>query len=125
MKPKSIDGGAFPSHTSGVSGAVLYLRVSTAEQADQAHNPPTQKLKVEERCGSDGMTIVKAFTDAGESARTTDRPQFQAMMDYCRKHKGKITHVVFADLSRLARKRFRSISDSGNLQAARYHSSVV
>jgi site-specific DNA recombinase len=39
----------------------------------------------------------------GRSARTTDRPQFQAMLDYCRKHKGKITHVVFADLSRLAR----------------------
>ncbi len=37
------------------------------------------------------------------SARTTDRPQFQAMLEYCRKHKGKVTHVVFSDLSRLAR----------------------
>jgi DNA invertase Pin-like site-specific DNA recombinase len=25
------------------------------------------------------------------------------MLNYCRKHKGKVTHVVFADLSRLAR----------------------
>jgi DNA invertase Pin-like site-specific DNA recombinase len=25
------------------------------------------------------------------------------MLDYCRKHKGKVTHVIVADLSRLAR----------------------
>ncbi|MFZ0801972.1 MAG: recombinase family protein, partial [Terriglobales bacterium] len=50
----------------------------------------------------EGLSVTKTFTDA-ESARTTDRPQFQEMLSYCRKHKGKITHVVFADLSRLAR----------------------
>jgi DNA invertase Pin-like site-specific DNA recombinase len=33
--------------TLNVPGAVLYIRVSTAEQADQAHNLPTQKRKVE------------------------------------------------------------------------------
>lgn len=83
--------------------AVVYVRVSTAEQADQAHNLPTQRRKVEDRCRRDSLAIVKTFTDAGESARTTERPQFQAMMDYCRTHKNKVTHVVFADLSRLAR----------------------
>lgn len=84
-------------------GAVLYIRVSTAEQADQAHNLPTQTRKVEDRCKRDGLPILKTFIDAGESARTTDRPEFQAMLEYCRKHKDKVTHVVFADLSRLAR----------------------
>ena len=82
--------------------AVCYIRVSTDEQANQAHNLPTQRRKVEERCTRDALPILKTFIDA-ESARTTDRTQFQAMLDYCRKHKGKITHVVFADLSRLAR----------------------
>src|SRR5260370_34336248 len=32
-----------------------------------------------------------------------DREGFQAMVEYGRKDKGKMTHVVFADLSRLAR----------------------
>jgi site-specific DNA recombinase len=85
-----------------MSGAVIYIRVSTDEQASQAHNLPTQTHKVEERCKRDGLPVLKTFTDA-ESARTTDRKQFQAMLDYCRKHQGKVTHVVFADLSRLAR----------------------
>jgi site-specific DNA recombinase len=82
--------------------AVIYVRVSTDEQAGQAHNLPTQQKKCADRCTRDGFAIAKTFTDA-ESARTTDRPQFQAMLDYCRKHKSKVTHVVFADLSRLAR----------------------
>lgn len=83
-------------------GAVTYCRVSTPEQADQAYNLPTQQRKVEERCKREGLSVVKTFTDA-ESARTTERPQFQAMMAYCRAHKSKISHVVFADLSRLNR----------------------
>ncbi|MGB8913824.1 MAG: recombinase family protein [Candidatus Sulfotelmatobacter sp.] len=82
--------------------AVLYVRVSTDEQANQVQNLPTQERKCTDRCKRDGLTIDKTFTDA-ESARTAERPQFQAMLDYCRKHKGKITHVVFTDLSKLAR----------------------
>jgi DNA invertase Pin-like site-specific DNA recombinase len=82
--------------------AVVYVRVSTDEQASQALNLPTQQRKCTDRCTRDALTIAKTFTDA-DSARTADRPQFQEMLAYCRKHKGKITHVVFADLSRLAR----------------------
>lgn len=84
------------------ASAVVYIRVSDPVQAERQHNLPTQTRKVNDRCERDGLSVVKTFTDI-DSARTTDRPQFQAMMAYCRKHKGKITHVVFADLSRLAR----------------------
>jgi site-specific DNA recombinase len=85
-----------------MSTAIVYVRVSTDEQASQIHNLPTQQRKCTDRCTQDGLTVERTFIDA-DSARTADRPQFQAMLDYCRRHKGKITHVVFADLSRLAR----------------------
>ena len=85
-----------------MGNAIIYVRVSTDEQASKAQNLPTQERKCAARCAQQGWDITKTFTDA-DSARTTDRPQFQAMLTYCRKHKGKITHVVFADLSRLAR----------------------
>ena len=52
------------------------------------------------------------FTDA-ESARTTGRPQLQALLTFCRKHKGKIGNVIVADLSRLA----RNVVDQGSLIA--------
>ena len=83
-------------------GAVLYIRVSSQEQADSPYNLPTQKRKVEDRCKRDGLPVLKIFVDA-ESARTADRTQFQEMLAYCRTYRNKVTHVVFADLSRLAR----------------------
>ena len=102
-KLKTLDRSLLPSDTRSVAGALCYIRVSTDEQAQQAQNLPTQKRKVEERCKRDGLPVLKMFVDAGESARTSDRPQFQEMLEYCRTHKAKVTHVVFADLSRLAR----------------------
>lgn len=101
--------------------AVLYVRVSTDEQANQVQNLPTQERKCTDRCKRDGLTIDKTFTDA-ESARTAERPQFQAMLDYCRKHKGKITHVVF---TQACSKCWRSIGNVGDPQAAWHHSSVL
>src|ERR1022692_3230359 len=82
--------------------ALVYIRVSDPAQAERSNNLPTQTRKVNDRCTRDGLHVTKTFTDV-DSARTTDRPQFQEMLAYCRKHKGKVTHVVFADLSRLAR----------------------
>jgi site-specific DNA recombinase len=82
--------------------ALVYIRVSDPAQAERKYNLPTQQTKVHDRCKREGLHITKTFTDV-DSARTTDRPQFQEMLSYCRKHVGKVTHVVFADLSRLAR----------------------
>jgi site-specific DNA recombinase len=82
--------------------ALIYIRVSDPAQAERSNNLPTQTRKVNDRCTREGLAVTKTFTDV-DSARTTDRPQFQEMLAYCRKHKGKVTHVVFADLSRLAR----------------------
>jgi site-specific DNA recombinase len=82
--------------------ALVYIRVSDPAQAERSNNLPTQERKVNDRCVREGLHVTKTFTDV-DSARTTDRSQFQAMLAYCHKHKGKVTHVVFADLSRLAR----------------------
>lgn len=86
-------------------GAVLYTRVSTAEQAKQQYNLPAQERKVRDFCKQQDYRVLRLFTDRGESARTADRPEFQRMMEYCRarENRGKITHVIVADLSRLAR----------------------
>lgn len=86
--------------------AICYIRVSTAEQAKQQYNLPTQEKKVRDHCQTEGWPVLQLFTDK-ESARTAeDRPAFQKMLDYCRKNKGKVTHVVVADLSRFARNLF-------------------
>jgi DNA invertase Pin-like site-specific DNA recombinase len=84
-------------------GAVLYIRVSTAEQAKQQYNLPVQENKNRDFCQQQNLRVLRLFTDRGESARSTDRTEFQKMLAYCRENRGKVSHVVVADLSRLAR----------------------
>ncbi len=90
--------------------AICYIRVSTAEQAKQQYNLPTQEKKVRDHCAREGWPVLQLFPDRGASARTEDRPEFQKMLAYSRKHKGKVTHVVVADLSRFA----RNVRDQAN-----------
>jgi site-specific DNA recombinase len=84
-------------------GAVLYARVSTKEQAQQNNSLPVQEAKFKDFCTRRGLGILKTFIDK-QSARTDERPQFQAMLVFCRQNKKRIACVVVADLSRLARK---------------------
>lgn len=88
--------------------AVGYCRVSSEEQLRRnADNMPTQVKKVKDFCHSAGLELMQTFEDAGESAYTqsaSERPQLQKMLSYLREHRRTITHVVFCDLSRLARR---------------------
>jgi site-specific DNA recombinase len=43
------------------------------------------------------------FVDPGESARSADRPEFQKMLAFCKKHQRDVRFVVVQDLSRFAR----------------------
>ena len=62
--------------------AVLYLRVSTKDQAARGNDLegfsiPAQRDAVTRKAMSLGATIVQEFIDAGESARSADRPELQ------------------------------------------------
>jgi site-specific DNA recombinase len=91
-----------------MENAVVYCRVSTEEQSDSL---PVQQKKCTDFSASKKFAVVHIFTDAGESARTADRPQLQAMLTYCRGNRKTIKHAVVSDLSRLA----RNVVDQGNL----------
>jgi site-specific DNA recombinase len=84
------------------NGVVLYVRVSTDEQADPA-NLENQEQRCRDYCKRHGMSVIKVFTDAGESARTAARPQYQLMLAFCRENRRKVGYVVVQDLSRFAR----------------------
>jgi len=85
--------------------AVLYLRVSTDLQAHgrNADNLPAQQRICREWCKQSGLPVLQVFTDDGASGRTAERPQFKAMLAFCKKNRDDISHVVVQDISRLAR----------------------
>jgi DNA invertase Pin-like site-specific DNA recombinase len=86
-------------------GAVIYVRVSTKEQTENL-SLPTQLRACEEYCRRQGYDVLERFHEEGESAKTTDRSQLQALLKYCRTHKGTVHFVVVYNLTRFAREKY-------------------
>lgn len=82
--------------------AVLYCRVSTLEQVENL-SLPTQEKACRAYCAREGYAVDAVFIDRGESAKTTDRPEFQAMLAHCRTHRDRLHAVVVYSLSRFSR----------------------
>ena len=61
--------------------AALYLRVSTARQAEHDVSIPDQRKQGETYCVARGYDLVETYVDAGASATNDRRPEFQRMID--------------------------------------------
>jgi DNA invertase Pin-like site-specific DNA recombinase len=61
--------------------AALYLRVSTARQAEHDVSIPDQKRQGEAYCQSRGYQIVETYVEPGASATNDRRPEFQRMIE--------------------------------------------
>jgi len=101
--------------------AVIYLRVSTKEQAakdetSEGYSIPAQREACIRYIAERGWNIAGEFVDAGESARTADRPMLKAMLR--RVAEGGIGVVGVHKIDRLA----RSIEDHVAIRAALRHS---
>ncbi len=82
--------------------AAIYCRVSTVEQASNL-SLPTQEKACREYCARSGYDVDQVFVDAGESAKTTDRPEFLRLLEYCRQHRGRLHAVIVYSLTRFSR----------------------
>jgi len=62
----------------------IYARVSTDEQAERDLSIPFQLERCRYHAQGKGWEVVREFVDAGESARTDKRPEFQRMISAAR-----------------------------------------
>jgi site-specific DNA recombinase len=103
-----------------MANAVIYLRVSTKEQAHkggeaEGYSIPAQRAACERKAASLNAQIVAdgEFVDAGESAKTSARPKLQAMLK--RLAKGDIRYVIVHKVDRLARNRFDDVTINASI----------
>src|SRR4051812_23969170 len=106
---------------SGRSQALIYLRVSTKEQAAaggevEGYSIPAQREACRRKAASFGAEVVAEFVDAGESARSADRPQLQLLLAYVREHQA--SYLIVHKVDRLARNRADDVMITIALQAA-------
>ena len=88
--------------------AVSYLRVSTRDQAykggeAEGFSIPAQREANRHKAAALGAIVVKEFVDRGESAKTTQRPELQNMLEYVAEN--EVDYVIVHKVDRLARNR--------------------
>src|SRR4029453_1240915 len=93
----------------GAKRAVIYLRVSTAKQADknadsEGYSLPAQREACLRKAEALGAEVVEEYLDRGESAKTTDRPEFQRMLARIRLARD-VDYVILDKIDRFARNR--------------------
>lgn len=98
---------------------LIYLRVSTAEQAEgdlaggEGFSIPAQREACLRHIREQGWQLVDEYCDRGESARSADRPQLQAMLARI-VESADVDAVVVHKVDRLA----RNIEDHFRIRAA-------
>lgn len=85
--------------------AIAYARVSSKEQAEKATSIPAQLEAIRNFCNQKGWTLVKEFIDAGKSAKTDDRPEFQRMIALAKKANRGFDAIVVHKFDRFSRNR--------------------
>src|SRR3989344_6497554 len=79
----------------------LYIRVSTDEQAQEGFSIDNQKRACMDYAQMQGYHIKKVFTEGGKSARTTDRPAFQELLNALKTQ--PVDAVIIYKIDRFAR----------------------
>lgn len=86
--------------------AALYLRVSTARQAEHDVSIPDQKRQGEAYCEARGYQLVETFVEPGNSATNDRRPEFQRMIEAATAKPPAFDVVVVHSFSRFFRDEF-------------------
>lgn len=83
--------------------AVAYIRVSSQRQVDEGGSLESQLKLVERHATNCTYRLVQVFREEGESAKTDQRPELQALLKFCRERKNGVSVVVVPKIDRLAR----------------------
>lgn len=79
----------------------LYPRVSTEDQSRFGHSLDEQEDKLKQLCNFKDYEIYKIYREEGVSAKDTNRPKFQEMIEDMKS--GKINKIIVYRLDRLTR----------------------
>lgn len=82
--------------------AILYIRVSTDEQAERGHSLAYQEEKLKLYCQMKGIEVLAIFKE-DHSAKSFDRPQIKNLLTYLRKNRGVVDTMLFIKWDRFSR----------------------
>ena len=85
-----------------MKNAILYIRVSTDEQADKGFSLLSQEEQLRKYCDAHGITVLHLFRE-DHSAKTFERPEFKKMLTFCKQNSKEIDLLLFVKWDRFSR----------------------
>lgn len=82
--------------------AILYVRVSTDEQAEKGHSLAHQEERLRNYCLNNGIKVV-AFFKEDHSAKSFERPAFRKLLDFAKANKNLADMLLFLKWDRFSR----------------------
>ena len=74
--------------------AIIYIRVSTTEQAENGYSLKTQKEICQDHADRNNYKVLRIFKEEGESAKTSNRTELQKMLVYIKDNRNKIDALI-------------------------------
>jgi len=90
--------------------AIIYTRVSTAEQAKSGYSLPHQKLTLEEYCKINKINILKHFQEDFSAKNFENRPEFNSLMAFIKANKKTVDVLLFTRWDRFSRNQELSLN---------------
>jgi site-specific DNA recombinase len=84
------------------SKAILYVRVSTDEQAEKGHSLAHQEERLRNYCKTNNIEVVAFFKD-DHSAKSFDRPEFKKLLAFIKTNKHLADMLLFLKWDRFSR----------------------
>lgn len=81
---------------------ILYVRVSTDEQAKLGYSLGHQEAVLSKYCEFKGYEVVGIFNE-DHSAKNFERPEYQKLMRYCKANKREVDYVLITKWDRFSR----------------------
>jgi site-specific DNA recombinase len=82
--------------------AILYIRVSTDEQADKGYSLQHQEERLRKYCEMQNIQVVELYKE-DYSAKTFKRPTFIKLLSELKKHRAKADLLIFTKWDRFSR----------------------
>lgn len=81
--------------------AIGYIRISKKDQS--VHSIDYQEKNIRDYCEYNHIVLGSVFVDDGASSYTFDRPDYKALEDFIKQHKGKVKYLIVLDHDRFSR----------------------
>lgn len=82
--------------------AILYIRVSTDEQADKGYSLKHQEERLQKFCEMQGYKVVEVYKE-DYSAKTFNRPQFNKLLTFLKRLRSRPELLLFTKWDRFSR----------------------